>query len=103
MEFYNLIDRYSEPDLLNSFAYFSIMFDDSYKKTKRKTMTIPDAFSETGGFMTVIFIMSKIIIGRLQSTIYYSTLIKSFYKYNPEELDEDNKVADDSEREFHEN
>jgi len=28
-------------------------------------MTIPDAFSETGGFMTVIFLLSRIIIGRL--------------------------------------
>ena len=39
------------------------MFDDSYTKTKRKVMTIPDAFSETGGFMTVIFILSKIMLG----------------------------------------
>ena len=85
MEFYNLIDRYSEPDAENSFVYFSILFDDSYKKTKRKVMTIPDAFSETGGFMTVIFILSRIILGRLQSTIYFSTLIKSFYRYNPDD------------------
>jgi hypothetical protein len=48
-------------------------------------MTIPDAFSETGGFMTVIFLFSRIIIGRLQSTIYFSTLVKSFYKYYPDE------------------
>lgn len=82
------MERYSEPDSMNSFAYISIMFDDSYKKTKRKTMTIPDAFSETGGFMTVIFMLSKIIIGNLQSTIYFSSLIKSFYRYNPDEEDE---------------
>lgn len=64
-------------------------------------MTIPDAFSETGGFMTVIFMLSKIIIGRLQSTIYFSTLIKSFYRYNPEDQhDEDVKPRDDSERQF---
>jgi hypothetical protein len=48
-------------------------------------MTIPDAFSETGGFMTVIFILSRIILGHLQSRIYFSKLIKSFYKYNPED------------------
>ena len=66
-------------------------------------MTIPDAFSETGGFMTVIFMLSKIIIGRLQSTIYFSTLIKSFYRYNPEDQDEDKKADDDSERQIHEN
>ena len=64
MEFYNLIERYSESDSENSFVYFSILFDDSYRKTKRKVMTIPDAFSETGGFMTIIFILSKIILGR---------------------------------------
>jgi hypothetical protein len=85
MEFYNLIGRYSEPDAENSFIYFSILFDNAYKKTKRKVMTLPDAFSETGGFMTVIFILSRIILGRLQSTIYFSTLIKSFYRYNPDD------------------
>ena len=64
-------------------------------------MTIPDAFSETGGFMTVIFMLSKIIIGRLQSTIYFSALIKSFYRYNPEDQhDEDVKPRDDSDRQF---
>ena len=40
------------------------MFDDSYTITKRKVMTIPDAFSETGGFMTAIFILSEIMLGR---------------------------------------
>ena len=85
LDFYNLIERFSEPKYENSFAYFSLMFDDSYKITKRKTMTIPDAFSETGGFMTVIFMMSKIIISHFQSTIYFSTLKKSFYRYNSEE------------------
>lgn len=100
MGFYNLVNRFSKGDYLNSFAYFSITFDDSYKKTRRKTMTIPDAFSETGGFMTIIFILSKIMISRLQSTIYFSSLIKSFYRYNP---DEENKSQEDSERNFHEN
>jgi hypothetical protein len=61
-------------------------------------MTIPDAFSETGGFMTIIFILSRIIIGRLQSTIYFSTLIKSFYRYNPDDQDGEKKPYDDSER-----
>jgi hypothetical protein len=82
MGYFNLIDRFSEPDSLNSFVFISIMFDDSYTKTRRKVMTIPDAFSGTGGFMSIIFILSRIILGHLQSTIYYSNLIKSFYRYS---------------------
>ena len=65
--------------------------------------TIPDAFSDTGGFMTVIFMLSKIIFGRLQSTIYFSTLIKSFYRYepDPDQDENDNKAPIDSERELY--
>jgi hypothetical protein len=84
MDFYNLVDRESEPSEINSFLYISILYDDSFKKTKRQVMTIPDAFSNTGGFMTVIYMISKIILGRLQSTIYFSSLIKSFYRYEPD-------------------
>jgi hypothetical protein len=37
-------------------------------------------FSETGGFMTIVFMLTAIFASRLQNTIYYTTLIKSFYK-----------------------
>lgn len=65
-------------------------------------MTIPDAFSATGGFMTIIYMLSNIILGRLQSTIYFSTLIKSFYRYEPEE-DTKKDPPNDSERHMHGN
>ncbi len=65
MDFYNLIERQTEPGDVNSFIYISILYDDSYKQTKRKVMTLPDAFSATGGFMTIIYMLSNIILGRL--------------------------------------
>lgn len=101
MDFYNMMERFSEPDSMNSFIYFSILYDDSYKETKRQVMTIPDAFSATGGFMTVIYMLSNILLGKLQSTIYFSSLIKSFYRFEPENGEHDNKPPnnpDDSER-----
>lgn len=65
-------------------------------------MTLPDAFSATGGFMTIIYMLSNIILGRLQSTIYFSTLIKSFYRYEPDK-DSNNDPSNDSERHMHGN
>ncbi len=54
--------------------------DDSYKITTRKVVTLAEAFANTGGFMTVTFLVTLILVQRLQSTIYFTTLIKSIYK-----------------------
>ena len=64
-------------------AYIStyIMMDDSHKLTIRNVSTFAMVFSDTGGFMTITFLVTVIIVQRLQSVIYYTTLIKSFYKY----------------------
>ena len=64
-------------------AYIStyIMMDDSHKSTIRNVSTFAMVFSDTGGFMTITFLVAVIIVERLQSVIYYTTLIKSFYKY----------------------
>lgn len=58
--------------------------DDTQKETVRQIATVSMAFSNTGGFMTIVFIFTAIIVQRLQSTIYYTQLIKSFYKYQME-------------------
>jgi GH25 family lysozyme M1 (1,4-beta-N-acetylmuramidase) len=49
----------------------------------RTVHTFLKAFSESGGFMSVIYIIMTVIVARLQSTIYFTSLIKSFYKYQP--------------------
>ncbi len=63
-------------------AYIStyIMMDYSHSKTVRRVSTFAMVFSDTGGFMTVTFLITAIVVSRLQDTIYYTTLIKSFYK-----------------------
>ncbi len=61
------------------------MMDDTYRKTIRRVFTYQMALSDTGGFMTVIFLLAAIIVQHLQTTIYNSTLIKSFYKYQQSE------------------
>jgi hypothetical protein len=57
------------------------MMDDTYRKSIRRVSTYQMALSDTGGFMTITFLLAAIIVQRLQATIYNSTLIKSFYKY----------------------
>jgi uncharacterized membrane protein YhiD involved in acid resistance len=47
-------------------------------------VTLGMAFSNAGGFMTVVFMITAIIVQRMQSTIYFTQLIKSFYKYQEE-------------------
>jgi hypothetical protein len=34
--------------------------------------------------MTVIFLVTLIVVQRLQTTIYFTSLIKSFYRFQPE-------------------
>lgn len=70
----------------NSYISFQLFMDDTHKSVTRKVFTMVDAFSQVGGFMTIIFLVTLIFVQRIQSTIYFSTLIKSFYKYQPELL-----------------
>jgi hypothetical protein len=41
--------------------------------------------------MTITLLLTMIAVQRLQSTIYYTTLIKSFFKYQPPQLMQDNQ------------
>ena len=66
---------------INAYISTYIMKDDSLKSTIRNVSTFAMVFSDTGGFMTITFLVAVIIVERLQSVIYYTTLIKSFYKY----------------------
>jgi hypothetical protein len=59
--------------------------DEESKKVVRTVFSLPNAFSETGGFMTVSFLITAILISRVQSTIYFTSLAKSFYKYQDNE------------------
>ncbi len=49
-------------------------------------MTFAQAFANTGGFMTIVFLVTLILVQRLQATIYFTTLIKSIYKHQPVNL-----------------
>jgi hypothetical protein len=41
--------------------------------------------------MTITLLLTMIAVQRLQSTIYYTTLIKSFFKYQPPQSTGDNQ------------
>ena len=51
------------------------------KITERDIVTLGMVFSNAGGFMTIVFMITAIIVQRMQTTIYFTQLIKSFYKY----------------------
>jgi len=65
--------------------------DDSLKITERDIVTLGMVFSNAGGFMTIVFMITAIIVQRMQSTIYYTQLIKSFYKY--QETPKETKIS----------
>ena len=103
---YSVVQQMSD-DLGNKNSYISmyVMLDDSYKSVTRQIFTFANAASLTGGFMTVIFLVTLILVQRVQQTIYFSSLIKSFYKYQPEllsdpsefqSLDRHSKIADET-------
>ncbi len=56
-------------------------------------MTFQIILSDTGGFMTITFLITVIIVERLQTTIYYSTLIKKMYKYQDDGEGDDGDKA----------
>ena len=64
---------------LNPFIGVYIQMDESYKITIRKVTTLQMAAAETGGFMTVIFALTFILVNNIWYTIYQTSLIKDFY------------------------
>ena len=72
----------------SAFIGVYIQMDNTHKLTVRRVSTLFDAFSDSGGFMTIVYILTTVILTRFQSTIYFTSLIKSFYKYQPEQMPE---------------
>ena len=62
--------------------------DETHRKTIRRVLTLPQVFESIGGLMTTIFLIAFIIVKRFHNTIYYTNLIKSFYRFKVEEEDE---------------
>jgi len=48
-------------------AYISVylQMDDEHKELIRQVSTLSDAFSKIGGFMTVIFMITRIVVSRV--------------------------------------
>ena len=69
--------------------------DDTQKYTYRTVTTIPETFANTGGLMTTAILIAYGVVRYFQDTIYYSTLTKCFYQYEPEEMNEDLEDEED--------
>ena len=72
--------------------------DDSYKITIRKVTTLEMAAADTGGFMSVIFAITIILVRNFQQKIYHSTLIRDFYRVadNQSKIEEEEEESIDS-------
>ena len=55
--------------------------DDSVKTISRQVSTLEMVISKTGGVMSVVFILTLVIVQRLQRTIYFTSLVSSIYQY----------------------
>lgn len=55
--------------------------DDEVKTMNRSLMTFMDALKSAGGFMSVAFVGALILVQQLQKTIYFTSLIRSLFKY----------------------
>jgi len=56
-----------QDELGGSNAYISVylQMDDEHKELIRQVSTLSDAFSKIGGFMTVIFMITRIVVSRV--------------------------------------
>jgi hypothetical protein len=51
-----------------------LQMDDQYKISTRKVVTFQKAFSDSGGFMSIIFLASMILVRNVQTSVYYTSL-----------------------------
>ena len=65
----------------NSYISVILQMDDTVKTVSRTAMTFIDALRNAGGFMSVLFVIAINVIQYLQKTIYFTSLIKSLFKY----------------------
>ena len=56
-----------EDELGGNNAYISVLLqmDDEHKELIRRIFTLSDAFSKVGGFMTIIFMITEIVVSRV--------------------------------------
>ena len=47
-------------------------------------MTFVNVMQNTGGFMSVIVVIAFVMIQYFQLTIYYTSMVKSMFLYQPE-------------------
>ncbi|CDW85325.1 UNKNOWN [Stylonychia lemnae] len=59
-----------------TYPSLSQSLDENIKQTIRQTYTISDALSNTGGFMEIIRLFAILLIGGIQSRLYYFSIIK---------------------------
>ena len=59
--------------------------DNAYKVTSRQVYTLSMAFSSTGGFMSLVSLIIMALVHKFQKIEYYAHIIKSLYRYYPDD------------------
>ncbi|TNV83622.1 hypothetical protein FGO68_gene15123 [Halteria grandinella] len=97
-------DLRGEKDEKKPFVTVNVMLDEAKRYQQRKVDTITDAFTTTGGIITIIMALFAALTQHLQSVNYFSKLIQSFYYYDSTILsqrDIKNKGRQGSSQDFH--
>lgn len=63
----------------NAFIAAYIQMDDSRKSTHRTVRSLIMAFSDAGGLMSIVYTAAVVLVHRLSTSIYFTSLINSFY------------------------
>ena len=70
-------------------ASIEIVLDKNELTSQRVSYTIFDALSDTGGFMSIFFVLIEILMASTQESLFHFSMIKRLFLYQKElELDE---------------
>jgi|LauGreDrversion4_2_1035121.scaffolds.fasta_scaffold190901_1 hypothetical protein len=74
------IKQYSTRQRVKGYTIASFYFDEVSTNTERQVQNLTYAFSIIGGFMGIITMIMKVMIGWLQEQLFYSGIINEIYK-----------------------
>eukprot|EP00347_Sterkiella_histriomuscorum_P004145 403361582 len=61
---------------------FQILLNEKEQEITRKVDTLIIAITNTGGFMSILFVTIQVLIGSLQEKMFFQSLIRKMYLYN---------------------
>eukprot|EP00347_Sterkiella_histriomuscorum_P009308 403341701 len=80
-KFRNQLSTYQMRGAKKLFIQQSFLIDDLVKVTQRTTYNLIDALTATGGFASIIMILFRVLTGRIQKVLYFTSIMKKLFLY----------------------